>query len=171
MEENETIIGYGGIIFNVLPQLQERIPAHYLGATIDGAVAVVEQLIRNGTPNPSVAAEQFFEEALQQYEWRRALIESHIWNSFSASGNSSKHLSEMNEEFAGVIMAALRFGVDDILSPDMSWNQHLVNSYRVSEEDAQAYLSAYHQAAKTHFFGAGMVVADLLSEIAVNRGS
>ncbi|MFN2137441.1 MAG: MerR family transcriptional regulator, partial [Candidatus Promineifilaceae bacterium] len=35
---HEIIIGYGGIIFNMLPQLQERIPAHYLGPTIDGAV-------------------------------------------------------------------------------------------------------------------------------------
>ena len=49
----------------------------------------------------------------------------------------------------------IRFGVDDILSRDMAWHQHLVKSYRISEENAQAYLSAYQKAANTHLGGEG----------------
>ena len=74
----------------------------------------------------------------------------------------------MNEEFAGIIMAALRFGVDDILSKDMAWNQHLVNSYRISEEEAQSYLSAYYEAANTHLGGAGQMVVDSLAIISAD---
>ena len=158
------------LVFNIIPKLQERIPAHYLGPTIDGAVAEVERLIRKGAPNPS-AAGQSYDEALKQYKQRRTLIESHIWNSLSTNESTNKHLSEMNEEFAGIISATLRFGVDEILSRKMAWGQHLVNSYRISEEDARAYLSAYHQAAKTHLDGAGKIVAEMFEEIAAEQPS
>ena len=74
----------------------------------------------------------------------------------------------MNEEMAGIIMAALRFGVDEILSRKMAWHEHLVKSYRISEEEAQAYLSAYQKAAKTDLGGAGQMVADSLAKMSVD---
>ena len=162
-----TIVGYGGIVFNMIPKLQERIPAHYLGPTIDGAVAVVERLIRTGTPNPS-AAGQAYDEALRQFKQQRSRIESSVWNSFFAEGNSREKLQEMNEEMAGIITAALRFGVDEILGRQMAWHQHLANSYRISDEEAQAYLSAYQKAANTHLGGAGQMVADSLAKMPVD---
>jgi len=167
LDGDDTIIGYGGIVFNMMPSLQERIPAHYLGPTIDGAVSEVERLIRSGRANPAAANGQSNDEALRQFKQHRARIESSVWNGFSAEGKSRKKLHEMNEEMAGIVTAALRFGVDDILSRDMAWHEHLAKSYRISEEEAQAYLSAYHKAANTHLGSAGQMVADSLAKMSV----
>jgi len=164
LDGDDTMIGYGGIVFNMMPTLQERIPAHYLGPTIDGAVAEVERLIRSGRANPP-AAGQSYDEALRQFKQHRSRIESSVWNSFFAEGKSRKKLHEINEEMAGIVTAALRFGVDDILSRDMAWHEHLAKSYRISEEEAQAYLSAYHKAANTHLGSAGQMVADSLAKM------
>ncbi len=167
LDGDDTIIGYGGIVFNMMPSLQERIPAHYLGPTIDGAVAEVERLIRSGRANPP-AAGQSYDEALRQFKQHRSRIESSVWNNFSAADKSRETLHDMNEEMAGIITAALRFGVDEILGRKMAWHQHLANSYRISDEEAFAYLSAYQKAANTHLGVAGQMVADSLAKMPVD---
>ena len=165
---SETIIGYGGIIFNMMPQLRERIPAHYLGQTIEGAVPVVERLIRQRAPNPSVASDQGFNRVLSQFKQRRALIESHIWRIFTVAAKSTEHLAEINHELAGVIMAALIFGDRDILSRDMEWIDYLVKNYRISEKEAREYMTIYSQATEVHLNGPAKMVTEWLQAIAAS---
>ena len=161
----ETIIGYGGTIFNMMPQLQQHIPAHYLGPTIDGAVPVVERLIRTRTPNPSVVPDHLFSQALREYQQCRYLIEAGVWHSYSASGKPTGRLAEMNQELAGIITAALIFGESDILSPEMDWAHYFSNSYRLSETEAQAYLDTYYEAAQDHLGDAAQMVAGWLHDL------
>jgi len=162
---HDTIIGYGGIIFNIMPQLQERIPAHYLGPTIDGAVPVVEQLIRQRSSNPSVSPDQPFSQALRQFRHQRLLIESDIWRLYVANEKSTAKLHEINHELAGIIMAALIFGDNNILSRDMEWIEYLSNNYQMSETEAIEYLETYQRAAKDHLNGQARMIADSLEEI------
>ena len=164
----DTIVGYGGIIFNMVPQLRDRIAAHYLGPTIDGAVAFVERLLRHRTPNPSVSPDQSLSRALAQFKRQRYLIESDVWSSFMAKGKPTDQLAEMNNEFAGIIVAALIFGDSDILSNDMEWIQYLSNSYRLSETESQEYLATYQEAAKVHLSEPAQTIVDSLQEISAN---
>ena len=164
----DTIVGYGGIIFNMMPQLRDRIPAHYLGPTIDGAVAFVERLLRHRTPNPSVTSDHSLNRALAQFKRQRYLIESDVWSNYMAKGKPTDQLAEINNEFAGIIMAALIFGDSDILISDMEWSEYLSNSYRLSETEAQEYLATYQEAAKAHLSGPAQMIADSLQEISAN---
>ena len=164
----DTIVGYGGAIFNMMPQLRDRIPAHYLGPTIDGAVAFVERLIRNRTPNPTITSDQSLSLALAQFRRQRTLIESDVWSSFTAKGKTTGQLAEINNELAGIIVAALIFGDSNILSSDMEWIQYLSNSYRLSESESQEYMATYQEAAKVHLSGPAQTIADSLQEISAN---
>ncbi len=166
---HDTIIGYGGLVFNTIPRLQERIPAHYLGPTIEGAVGVVEQLLRIRPPHPAVVrADQSYLQALEQFSRRLSLIESDVWSNFVAAGKPADQLSEINLELAGIISAALKFGDSDILSRDMEWIQYLMTSYRLSEEEVQEYITAYDRAARVHLDGPGQLVTDWLGELAAS---
>jgi MerR family transcriptional regulator, light-induced transcriptional regulator len=165
LADKKTIIGYGGTIFNMMPQLQQHIPAHYLGPTIDGAVPAVERLIRQRTPNPSAAHEHLYGQALREYQQRRTLIESAVWSDYSANGKPAGHLSELNQEMAGLITAALIFGESDILSREMAWAHYFSKSYRLSKAEAQAYLAIYYQAAKKHLGDAAQILVDWLQDL------
>ena len=162
------VLTNGGIIFNMMPQLRERIPAHYLGPTIDEAVPFVERLIRHRTPNPTITSDQSLSLTLAQFRRQRTLIESDVWSSYTAKGKPTDQLAEINNEFAGIIMAALIFGDSDILSRDMEWIQYLSNSYRLSETEAQEYMATYQEAAKVHLSGPAQMIADSLEEVSAN---
>ena len=168
LTSHETIIGYGGIIFNMMPQLQERIPAYYLGPTIDGAVPIVEQLIRQRSPNPSIAPDQPFSQALRQFRQQRSLIEADIWRHYIANEKSTAQLDEINHELAGIIMAALIFGDSNILGRDMEWIQYLSKNYQIPETEAKEYIESYQRAAEVHLNGPGRMIADSLEKITIN---
>jgi MerR family transcriptional regulator, light-induced transcriptional regulator len=161
----ETVIGYGGTIFNMMPQLQQHIPAHYLGPTIDGAVPVVERLLRQGISNPVIGRDHKYSQGLKEYRQHRYLIESDIWRRYSASGRPTGHLSKMNQELAGIITSALIFEEGAILSREMAWPHYFSNSYDISETEAQAYLNTYYQAAREHLGGTAQMVVDWLQDV------
>jgi methanogenic corrinoid protein MtbC1 len=164
----ETIVGYGGTIFNMMPQLQQHIPAHYLGPTIDGAVPVVERLLRQDVSNPVIVRDHVYSQGLKEYRQRRYLIESDVWRRVSASGKPTCHLSGLNQEMAGIITSALIFEEGAILSQDMAWPLYLSNSYDISETEAQAYLTTYYQAARDHLGGTAQMVVDWLQDLSTN---
>ncbi len=163
LEGEETVVGYGGIIFNMMPQLRERIAAHYLGPTIEGAVPVVERLLRQPGPHEApTVLDQSYSVALRQFKQRRSLIEAHLWNAYISSARNTETLAQMNHELAGIITAALIFGDEDILGRELAWDDYLMKNYTLSEAEAHEYLATYAQAAEIHLDGPAQVIADRL---------
>jgi methanogenic corrinoid protein MtbC1 len=151
LEDHDILIGYGGLVFNMLPQLREHIPAHYLGPTIEGAIGIIEQLIdRKVPPPPAAAADERHIKALKQFEQHRSLIESQVWNSYAASDKMTDQLSEINFDLAGIIISALKFSDIEILGRDMEWIQYLMASYQLTENELRDYIRVYYESAKAH---------------------
>ena len=69
---------------------------------------------------------------------------------------------------AGIIIAALKFSDNDIFSRDMAWINYLMTSYRLTESDIQAYITAYYEAASEHLGVPAQMVIDWLGDLAVN---
>ena len=169
LADHNLVIGYGGLVFNMMPQLRERIPAHYLGPTIEGAVAIVEHLIQTQPPPPTIKhTDASHNQALEQFEQQRSLIESHVWSSYAAAGKATDQLAEINLDLAGIISAALKFGDSELLSRDMKWIHYLMTSYRLSETEAQDYIAAYSQAARVHLGDSTQMIVDWLGELSSN---
>lgn len=163
----DVAIGYGGIVFDMMPQLQKRIPAHYLGPTIEGAVPVIEQLVQNQPAAPTIhKPDEIYNQALEQFNQRRSLIESDVWSSFAAAGKLTDQLGEINLEMAGIINAALKFGDSSILNSDMEWIHFLMTSYRLTEQEVHEYIDAYYQAAKVHLGDSAQMIVNWLAELA-----
>lgn len=166
----ETKFAYGGQIFNSMPLLQELIPGHFLGATLEEAVNRTTEVISLPLPDTSWSdPSENYEQALANYRERRPHIESHVWNSFTASGKSGDHLTEINNELAQTIEAVLKLGDTRLLLHDISWIEHLLMGYDMPRATIVDYVGAYYQAVKLHLDESARDIVDWLADLARSK--
>jgi methanogenic corrinoid protein MtbC1 len=164
------VFGYGGIIFNQLSQLRTIIPGHFLGESLPTAVQNIHVLLTQTAPAPTAhRIAPLPKRALEHYQVRRTLIESHVWGTFVATEKSTHQLMQLNQEVAQTITAALKLGGVELLGIDIAYLEHLLVSYRPSPERLQDYLLTYYQAAKIHLGEPAAVVVDWLAQLVAKR--
>lgn len=163
----DTMVAYGGLVFNLNPDLKQRVPGHFLGSTIEGSIDRISALLHNRprvpvvtSPDPSYAL------ALAQFNERRALVESHVWGAMVADHHPTDDLAEINNELAQIITAALKLGDSSLLNAEMEWLQYLVMSHRLSEEGIRRHVAAYAEAADIHLSGDARFLVSWLQELA-----
>ncbi len=139
---------YGGLIFNLIPELRGRTPGHFLGERVDLAPPTVESLLTTPRPVPAVApVPEAYRRARTHYLERQALIEARLIQAAGPLGIAPDHLALANRELALNIAAALALGNMDYLSSNIEWAQDLIRNYRIPAEALYPYLQAYGQAA------------------------
>lgn len=140
---------YGGLIFNLLPELRTRITGHFLGEQLDQVPGVVESLMVAPHPAPEAeAVPERFREAGEHFCERQGLIEAQLVQSLIPAGVSSHHLAVANRELGLNINAALALGDMDFLGTGIEWVDGLVKNYGVPAGSLAAYLRAYYGAAR-----------------------
>ncbi|MBC7252263.1 MAG: MerR family transcriptional regulator [Anaerolineae bacterium] len=147
LQEEHLLPSFGGGIFNRLPALRTRIPGHFLGATLEQAVPVVEELMTTHRPPPAltpVAPDHL--EALAYYRDRRTEIENRVWETLRSQGVAPDSFLELNEQFAPALTAALALGDIAFLDNQWQWLKGLGQSDRIPTTLLYAYLHAYQQA-------------------------
>lgn len=139
---------YGGLIFNRLPELRERISGHFLGERVDLAPQAVESLLTIPRPVPEAApVPEAYRRAHAHYLERRGLIEARLIQAADSLGLAPDRLAPANDELALHIAAALALGSMDYLGSGAEWVQGLGRNYTFPAETAHHYLQAYGQAA------------------------
>lgn len=163
----DTLVAYGGLVFNLNPDLKQRVPGHFLGQTIEGAIDRVSALL-HGRPAapPASLPDPAYAVALTQFNERRALIESHVWGTMVADGQPTDDLAEINIELAQIITAALKLGDPTLLNREMEWLQYLIMSHRMSDEAIRRHVHAYAEAADIHLSGEARFLVTWLQELA-----
>jgi methanogenic corrinoid protein MtbC1 len=159
-------LAFGGLVFNGLPKLQELIPGHFLGNSIDVAVKRVASLIEDPAPilEPALPL-QGNKEALTQFRARRTFIESHVWSAFIATNKPTKDLTAINNEIAQTVEAALILGDISLLQNESSWIEYLLMGYRLPRDFVSDYILAYYQAANIHLGDAATTIVNWLANL------
>lgn len=166
LQSQNISLAFGGLAFNLIPNLRHLIPGYFLGETLEESYQRALQLIGRKPPvSPKVEVSEAYEKALAQYSRRQALIESQIWGTFIATNKPTKNLAKMNDEIGQVIEAALKLGDLSVLSTDISWIEYLLTSYRPSKELIYDYLQAYLQAATIYLEDDASMIIDWLADI------
>lgn len=166
LQRHGVALAYGGLIFNLLPALQQVIPGQFLSPSLAEAPRRVEELTRKGMPiAPAQETNQASQRALAHYRARRARIEAAVWDSYETHDPPPRWLDETNRDLAQTINAALRLGDMGLLGGDMAWAAHLLAGYRLSPEALAAYLNAYRQAAEAHLERPAAMVVDWLGQL------
>jgi hypothetical protein len=146
LQQAGVALAYGGLIFNLLPALRERIPGHFLGEQLEAVPQRIHSLM--AAPNSVPTAPQIPEEylrALHHFQERRGLIEAHVMRALDSEASTQNHLAMANRELSLNIGAALALGDMDFLGTDIEWVAGLLRNHGLPAEVLYSYLHAYRR--------------------------
>ena len=161
-------LAFGGLIFNRIPILRDRIPAYFLSEQLDRVSEVIERLIASPRPAPEVEPPApAYHDALAQYQEHQAPIEASVWAALSSSEIPRDYLTLANHNLALNVVAALRLGDMSFVGTDLEWVEGLLIHHRAPDGDTlRRYLRTYRQAVADHLGGAGSPIVDWLETVA-----
>ena len=138
------VVGYGGRIFSLLPELRNIIPGHFLGNDLNGSIIKIEQLLHN--PHKVSETSPLVQKLLPYLQnFRTALpsIEKHLHETIGAHPElhsvPSQYLSEG-------ILAALKLGDISLLNSDLDWVRGLLLNFKTPDHLLHDFLQFYYQA-------------------------
>jgi methanogenic corrinoid protein MtbC1 len=145
------VVGYGGRIFLLLPEIRRAIPGHYLGDDLRGVAPSIELLLAGPRPGllPSPVPDET-RRAREHFLTRRPMIEAEVAEGLRARRMPAAELAEATANLSGGIEAALALGDLAFLEPDLAWVQGLLDLRPRSPVDLKAYLEAYRLAVSHH---------------------
>ena len=160
-------MAYGGMIFTQIPDLHHRITGHYLGATIEGSLQRVDELLfPTRLPQPAPPITPAYEKALHHFRLQQATIEAKLWRDLASLDMPPALLRKANLNFGRDIIAALTLGNVDYLGLDLHWIQGLLtNHYQMPNTTVKRYLIAYLAAAELYLVGDGDLLLDWLRRL------
>ena len=159
-------LAYGGLIFNLVPDLRRRIPGHFLGERLEAVPQAVESLMV--APRPMPAAEpvpEAYRRARAHFEDRHSLIEAHVLQRLHDIGYTDNHVALANRELTLNIDAALALGDMEYLGTDIEWVTGLIQNHHLPAEALYSYLGAYRDTAREQMDARGQPVIAWLGKM------
>lgn len=147
LQENQVQAAYGGRVFNHISGLASRIPAHFLGNTIESALPTIENLLTHAIPPP--VEETIDERTLQAaaaYAEKRPMIERYIIDDLRSHNRTVDYLDTAHHFLGNTLQAALELGDVSYTSTDIRWLTNLLIERNVSIAVLPFFLSLYAQA-------------------------
>lgn len=161
-------LAFGGLIFKRQPELIAAIAGHYLGDTIEGSVAVAEELATNPRVHlPARAVSQEYRAAHAHFIERQSLLEAELWKDLAQWPIPPTMLTTANYHFGRSIAAALSLGDLDFLLADMEWIEGLlIHHAGLPAEYLDSYVGSYLHAAERSLGPDGAAILAWLARFA-----
>ncbi len=159
-------LAYGGLIFNLFPELRARIPGHFLGERLDAAPRVVESLMT--APRVTPAAQAIPDECLRARDHfceQESMIGAQLIQAHRTLGVPPHYISLANKEFALNIEAGLALGNLAYLGTDIDWVKGLLGNLEMPVGTLHDYLAAYRRSAIEYLDEAGEPIMDWLDTV------
>lgn len=154
-------LAYGGLIFNRVPALRERIPAYFLGESLAGAVQPVERLVETPAPFPlAISADETYRELVRTYQKKRPFIEIVVYENLQKAHLPAEYIGEANAFFGNGLAAALALGDPAFLEADLEWAKGLLTGHQMPAERIIPYLAVYSGALRNVMGEASTPITD-----------
>lgn len=154
-------LAYGGLVFSRIPGLRQRIPAHFLGESLEGSIGPLEQLLLGPSPYPgSTDAKKEHAALAMQFAEKRASIELGVIKKLQRVELEAQSLRDANVFFSSGLSAALDLGDPAFLEPDLEWVKRLLTSRHIHAGELDVYLAAYGRAAAKELGEAGLPIVE-----------
>jgi len=161
LQEQKATIAYGGLIFNRVPKIRERIPAYFLGESLDGAVQPIERLVSAPTPFSTVVrTDKTYQELVGLYREKRSLIEIALYKNLQEAHLPTEYINVANAFFGNGLTAALELGDPAYLEADLEWVKHLLTGHNIPGERLMPYLAAYSHVIRNMMGKTGAPIID-----------
>jgi methanogenic corrinoid protein MtbC1 len=160
-------MGYGGYVFNVIPDLRQRIPGHFLGTDITNIPTVVEHLLSTRPPIPPfISASEEYQHALTYFRERAGLVEAAVWQALDNGTVPHTSVVEGNEYLSRNILSALKLGDLEYIGANLQWIEGMMVNYNMPREHLLRFLTAYRDAAVAQLGApAGQPILDWLHRV------
>ena len=166
LKQKNVRMTYGGLIFNLIPELRQRIPGEFLGRDLEQAVPRLEALL-DSSPNPPRIPDRdpALDAALDEFRDQQPNIEGGVWASLKESGISHSDLEGANHFLGQGITAALSLGDVGYMGANLEWVEGLLDNYGSNHGSLEAYQRAYRDAAHRHLSPAGGPILAWLDQV------
>jgi len=163
LKKQKVSLGYGGLIFNLLPGLRKRIPGHFLGETLKQAVQEIEQLITSQAETPETeSVPEIYQVAQRQFNQKQPLIEAYLWEQLQNNEMQEHHLEIASDFLSNDIQAGLVLGDMEFLQSEMDWIKNLLDNHNIPSDILPHYLVLYKQALEANLSEAGQPIINWL---------
>jgi DNA-binding transcriptional MerR regulator len=137
-------MAYGGLIFNRIPELVQRIPAYFLGENLDGAVPQIQRILSGKEFSfPDIQERAPYQEVTQQFRQSRGVVESQVMELLKTEDLDLEIIEDVNNFFSSRLAAALEFGDLELLRADLEWVHGLLSERHIQPESLSSYFKAY----------------------------
>ena len=164
---SKTPIAYAGRIFNLLPELRKRIPAHFLGESIQEAVQSVETLLTTEVPLERV--EPVTEQAAElsrAFLRSQPMIDVYSLTETIKIGIPSNFSLVAIQQLGNNLASALALDSLDALHIEMDWIRGLLKEHDQHPEILGDFITAYANSVRSAMGAQGQPISDwLLSQV------
>jgi methanogenic corrinoid protein MtbC1 len=169
LKEIDVPLAFGGWVFEHIPDLARRIPGHYLGGDVLGAISNIENLLTGSIPQIDFASRQNdFSETIYHFIDRKHHIEDQTLRKIKnelGDAISLQNVQIANEFLAQEIIAGLSLGDLSLIQHDFEWVENLFSNHDISREMLFNYLLRYYEAAQVYLDEPGEPILDWLASI------
>ena len=159
LKDHNVQLGYGGAIFNQLPEIRQRIPGHFLGNNIDGAIQVIEDLLIHRPSTPAyIPNSDEYQAALAFFREKQSLIEADVMCTQEEDCFLNERMRLTQFRLSRNIDAALRLGDIHYIDPEIDWARGLIANYAYEPETMHRFLIAFRQALQNHMDARGQLI-------------
>ncbi len=138
---------FGGRVFNHISGLASRIPAHFLGNTIESAIPTIENLINHPSlTRGEEALEPGTLQTVAEYNATRPIVERFILDYLKSHNQTFDYIDRASTFLGNTLAAALELGDIWYASMDMRWLTNLLTERNVPIAVLPFFLSLYAQA-------------------------
>lgn len=143
--EHHIPLAYGGLIFNRVPELRQRIAATFLGESLEAAVDKIEQLIQSSVTLFPIQFNEKYKALAQSLRLSRPLIERELYTALQEDRVQIETMEEVNTFFGTNLAAALDLGNPAFMEGELTWIAGLLTSHHLTGEQLLSYLGAYRR--------------------------
>ncbi len=168
LTEHGVAVAYGGRIFNLLPQIQSRMPGMYLGSGFAEAVETIDRLLHHAQPTPRPPAPSpAYDNTLRVFEQKRAAITAEVFSKLPDGLMPPSVIQIACENLASNIAAALTLGDMSLLGEEISWVTGMLQNRSQNDSHLPMFLRLYAQAAENHLGSDGKIIYDWFEKLRV----
>jgi DNA-binding transcriptional MerR regulator len=154
-------LAYGGLIFNRVPRLRERIPGYFLGESLEDALNLIERLVIAPTVYSTIIhPDESYQGLVMVYQEKRPLIEKALFEELQKADLPTEYIPEANYFFGNGLTAALELGDPAFLEADLEWVKKLLTGRQISSERLIPYLATYSHALHKEIGTASLPITD-----------
>lgn len=156
-------VAYGGRIFNLLPELRNRIPAHFLGESIPEAIQTVENLLASDIPLKGIVPVNEQETQLSKsFIHNLPMINTYTLAETDKIGIPVEFAMIAIQQTGNSLASVLSLGFIEGMASDMDWIKGLLQEHLQSTASLGGFLEVYAKSVDSVMGDEGRTISNWL---------